>query len=103
MPGNKEWLQTSAEVEKLLNFIKQIEAKEPESVSGGYGTYYKIDFCHDHDEVYSIAILPEGDDVYLVAGRSDTGAFLRYSHAYKYKITNFTYDEIAEFLGQYVK
>lgn len=102
-PGNKEWLQTSAELEKLLNFIKQIEAKDPESVSGGYGTYYKIDFCHDHDEVYSIAILPEGDDVYLVAGRSDTGALLRYSHAYKYKITNFTYDEIAEFLGQYVK
>lgn len=102
-PGHKKWLQTSAEVEKLLNFIKQIEAKDPESVSGIYGTHYMIDFHRDHDEVYSISILPEGDEVYLVAGISETRAFLSYSHAYKYKITNFTYDEIAKFLGQYVK
>lgn len=102
-PGYKKWLQTSVEVEKFLNFLKQIEAKDPESVSGTYGTHYMIDFYRDHDEVYSISILPEGDEVYLVAGMSETGAFLSYSHAYKYKITNFTYDEIAKFLGQYVK
>ncbi|MBO5701178.1 MAG: hypothetical protein J6S71_01940 [Clostridia bacterium] len=100
-PGHKKWLQSSAEVEKFLNFIKQIEAKDPESVSGTYGTYYMINFCHDHDEIYSISIFPEGDEVYLVAGVRES--FLNYSYAYKYKIANFTYEEIAEFLGKYVK
>lgn len=100
-PGHKKWLQSSVEVEKFLNFIKRIEAKDPESVSGTYGTYYMINFCHDHDEIYSISIFPEGDEVYLVAGVRES--FLNYSYAYKYKITNFTYGEIAEFLGQYVK
>jgi hypothetical protein len=100
-PGHKKWLQSSVEVEKFLNFIKRIEAKDPESVSGTYGTYYMINFCHDYDEIYSISIFPEGDEVYLVAGVRES--FLNYSYAYKYKITNFTYGEIAEFLGQYVK
>lgn len=84
-----------------MNFVKQIEGEDPVAVSGYYGKNYVISLLDDHNEIYSISILQDGNDAYLVAGV--TNRYGNYVYAYKYKITNFTYGEIAEFLGQYVK
>lgn len=88
-------------IKNFLNFVKQIEGEDPVAVSGYYGKNYVISLLDDHNEIYSISIMQDGNDAYLVAGV--TNRYGNYVYAYKYKITNFTYGEIAKSFGQYVK
>ena len=88
-------------IKDFLNFVKQIEGEDPVAVSGYYGKNYVISFLNDHNEICSISILQDGNDAYLVAGV--TNRYGNYIYAYKYKITNFTYGEIARSFGKYVK